>query len=233
MDYTIKAEARKAKRGATAIAPAVAVYLTVALIASAILTASARHVPYYDIDLAITRRLQSYQVPWFDRLMGLVCALGYPIQANILGIVAIGMLYAIGLRWEAVTALFSAITSSLTALGLVLYVNRPRPSENLVRVSNHLPTTSFPSGHTLIFTAVVGFLGYLAFHSPLPKLMRLPLIGVLGAIVLLMGPARIYSGEHWASDVTAGYLIGSTWLALTIKFYQWGKPRYFNTFKRK
>ncbi len=77
-----------------------------------------------------------------------------------------------------------------------------------------LPTTSFPSGHTLIFTAVVGFLWYLIHQSRLPILLRLTLLTASGGIVVLMGTARIYSGEHWASDALAGHLIGGSWLAI-------------------
>ena len=44
------------------------------------------------------------------------------------------------------------------AYAMILFANRPRPSPDLVRVKHKMWTTSFPSGHTLIFTSVVGFL---------------------------------------------------------------------------
>lgn len=229
MKTTIEAQASKAKQGTRALAPFIVVYVTLALFASAIMTMSARKVPYYHFDLAITRRLQAYRSPWFERLVGLICSIGYPAQANVLGITLLGLLYGLGYRWEAISTLFATLGSSLTSLALVLYVNRPRPSDKLVRVSNELPTTSFPSGHTLIFTAVLGFLTYLVIKSSWPRILRAPLLLVLSGIVGLMGPARIYSGEHWASDVAAGYLIGSTWLALSVKFYHWGQRRFLTT----
>jgi membrane-associated phospholipid phosphatase len=43
----------------------------------------------------------------------------------------------------------------------------------------------------------------------------------------MMGLSRIYQGQHWFSDVMGAYLLGSLWLALTIRLYRWGKPRYF------
>lgn len=233
MENNIFAQTKKAETGVRRLSPVIIVYLALALSASAALSFAARKIPYFDLDLIITRRLQAFRPKWFDRLMGLVCDLGYPAQANAFGIVVIGLLYRLGLQWEAVTTVFATLGSALTALALLLYVNRPRPSEELVRVNNHLPTTSFPSGHTLIFTAVVGFLSYLALKSQLPRLVRAPVILLMGAVVVLMGPARVYSGEHWTSDVIAGYLVGSAWLAAAIRFYHWGKPRYFRNHSRK
>ncbi len=141
------------------------------------------------------------------------------MQANTLGALLLFALYRAGLRWEAVSTGFATVGSALLALVLVWWVDRPRPTSDLVRISHTLPSTSFPSGHVLIFTAVIGFLWYLVYKSRLPVIVRLPLLAGLGGIVGLMGPARIYSGEHWASDVLASYLLGSSWLALSIRFY--------------
>ena len=35
-------------------------------------------------------------------------------------------------------------------------------------------------------------------------------------------------GEHWASDVLAGYLLGFIGLILTIWFYRWAQTRFGN-----
>jgi membrane-associated phospholipid phosphatase len=53
------------------------------------------------------------------------------------------------------------------------------------------------------------------------------LLVALSLLIALMGPSRIYLGQHWFSDVMGAYLFGSLWLALTIRFYRWGKRRYF------
>ena len=40
-----------------------------------------------------------------------------------------------------------------------------------------------------------------------------------------MSVARIYTGQHWASDALAGCLLGGLWVAATIRIYTWGEAR--------
>jgi membrane-associated phospholipid phosphatase len=44
-------------------------------------------------------------------------------------------------------------------------------------------------------------------------------------LVGMIGPSRIYVGEHWASDVVGAYLLGSVWLAFSVLVYRWGARR--------
>jgi membrane-associated phospholipid phosphatase len=45
-------------------------------------------------------------------------------------------------------------------------------------------------------------------------------------MITLIGPARIYVGQHWAGDVITAYLLGSIWLAFSVLIYRWGRPRF-------
>ena len=45
----------------------------------------------------------------------------------------------------------------------------------------------------------------------------MPLLVVFGALILAVGPARIYEQAHWPSDVAAGYLLGAFWLLLLVQ----------------
>jgi undecaprenyl-diphosphatase len=77
----------------------------------------------------------------------------------------------------------------------------------------------------LNFTVFAGLLCYLAWVRLAPSALRTTLVALLLVMIALMGAARIHSGEHWASDVLGGYLIGGLWLAATIEIYRWGRRR--------
>jgi membrane-associated phospholipid phosphatase len=96
-----------------------------------------------------------------------------------------------------------------------------------VTVLQQLNSYSFPSGHVLTYTAFFGFLLFLTFTLLKPSTARVFLLIILGGLVTLIGLSRIYVGDHWASDVTGAYLLGSLFLVLCIYVYRWGKPKFF------
>jgi undecaprenyl-diphosphatase len=48
---------------------------------------------------------------------------------------------------------------------------------------------------------------------------RTTLLITSAAFVVLIGPSRMYLGDHWASDVLGAYLIGGVLLGLAVGFY--------------
>ena len=54
---------------------------------------------------------------------------------------------------------------------------------------------------------------------------RILLLLVSAAFVVLVGPSRIYLGDHWASDVLGSYLIGGVLLGVTLWIYLRFKER--------
>jgi undecaprenyl-diphosphatase len=80
---------------------------------------------------------------------------------------------------------------------------------------------SFPSGHTVHYVVFFGFLWFLAFTPLRLPGLRWAMLGLLAGMMLLVGPARIYRGAHWASDVLGGYLLGAALLLGNISLYRW------------
>ena len=92
-------------------------------------------------------------------------------------------------------------------------VERPRPSPELVEVTSHASGSSYPSGHTAVTAALFGLLFFLIPVVILWRPLRWTLQAGCVLIVLAAGPARVYVGVHWPSDVLGGYLV--TFLLLT------------------
>jgi membrane-associated phospholipid phosphatase len=132
------------------------------------------------------------------------------------------VLVMLALRWR-VEALFLGIASlgGFTAEVVKYLVVRPRPVPEFADISFPLHTSSFPSGHVAGYVTFYGFAFYLAYtllrrDNPLRWLV----LTVCGLMVVLVGPSRVYMGQHWASDALAGYFLGFAWLLLSIQLHR-------------
>lgn len=192
-----------------------------------LLTFLVKTIPSFPIDLAITRFIQSINLPFFDTFMYLISWPGYPPQSFIVSAVALLIIYFLGLRWEAVAGLVAAILPAALDAIVKDYIRRPRPTVDLVHVFRILNSYSFPSGHVMFYVGFFGYLWFLAYTLLKQSRWRTFLLGIYGILILMVGPSRIYLGQHWPSDVLGAYLLGSLTLVAIIQFYRWGKTRYF------
>lgn len=180
-----------------------------------------------EIDLQITKVIQWIALPPFALLMRMVSWPGFNPQVVIIAGLIIMVLYALGLRWEAVMALTAAVSSTAINLLLKDLIQRPRPLPDQVTVFASLTSFSFPSGHVMFYVGFFGFLGFLAYHLLKPSLGRSLLLAFFSGLVFLIGLSRIYLGQHWASDVVGAYLLGGLTLIAIIQVYLWGRTRSF------
>ena len=193
--------------------------------AFAALAVLAHGVPYFAIDLTITRQIQAIQAGWFDRVLLPLNVIGFPPLVGILYGTITLLILAAGARWEAAACGFATLGAAGLNTLVKDLVARPRPSPDLIHVAHQLPGYGFPAGHVLNMTAFVGFLCYLTVARLAPSWPRTALIVLLVAMMVVMGIARIDAGEHWPSDVLGGYVLGFLWLATTVEFYRWGRRR--------
>jgi membrane-associated phospholipid phosphatase len=189
-------------------------------VAALALTFAARHRPPFPVDVAITRAVQNLPGPWIAGLLSGLSTIGFPPLVDVVyGLIAIGI-FATGRRREGVAA--ALVAGGGAALNFIFkeIAVRPRPSVDLVRVARDVPGSSFPAGHVLNATAFLGFLTYLAWKEMRPSWRRTGIVALLAIAIAGMGLARIYSGEHWASDVLGGYLLGGIWLYAGARGYE-------------
>jgi membrane-associated phospholipid phosphatase len=203
-------------------------YVVIAVIALAALFALVWNVPYFTIDLSVTRAVQSISWPGFAVLMEIISFLGSGVQSWAMVTLVILFLFIVGLRWESVGAAIAGIGGPAADTVAKAIVHRARPSADLIHVVQTVSGYSFPSGHVVFYTAFFGFLMFLAYSLLKERVMwRWVVLVILGFLVATVGVSRIYLGAHWFSDVLGAYLLGSLWLSLTIVIYRWGKPRFF------
>lgn len=176
-------------------------------------------------DIAITLRVQRVRSPWLARLMEIVSWPGFSPQSRLIPPTAALALWLLRLRLEAIFALLAWGTAFLSTV-VKSIMRRPRPADPTIQVAvAKLAGSSFPSGHTLAYVGVYGFLSYLAYTLVRPALLRLPLVAFFTGLVALVGPSRVYEGHHWPTDVLASYLLGFSYLIGLTALYRRLKAR--------
>jgi len=166
-------------------------------LAFAMLAVAAHRVPYFAVDLAITRAIQSVSLQWLDVPLWTLNAMGFPPVVGIVYGLLIASIFVAGARWEALSSGFAVLGGVALNHASKLLVARPRPSIELIAVEHqHIANSSFPAGHVLNFTALAGFLCCLVALRMAQSWQRTTLVSSLIALIVLMGVARIDSGEN-------------------------------------
>jgi len=182
---------------------AVAAVLTVAIIANS----------QPSQDLAVMNWITGWDVPGLNAIFTVVNLLTSLEAGMVYSVVGLaGLLIARMQRLALAFVLVGVLVGVFAFLGdyaLSALVERSKPLTGS-------EVSSYPSGHVFGGTLLFGFLAFLAFeHRSQPKISIV--IAVLSILlVIAVGPSRIYEGDHWPSDVAAGYLFAG--IALTILF---------------
>ena len=117
--------------------------------------------PRMERDVVTTIRVQRLRHPILTILMRVVSWFGFRPQSLVLPAAAVGGIWLIGFRREARYLCFAWL-GSLVSYTTKRFVRRPRPSgEGIIVQLANLRDSSFPSGHTLNYTAFWGFFAYL------------------------------------------------------------------------
>lgn len=156
------------------------------------------------------------RTPFLERALTTFTDIGGPVGMPILATVIIAIMVW---RWRSRTPLVLGLVAAAGSLAMTTVgkhlIGRSRPPRELA-VPPFENSPSFPSGHTLNATVIIGVLVYVwLLHLTTARARAWAL--VIGTFfVVAMGLSRVYLGHHWLTDVIAGWLIGLGWLATVI-----------------
>lgn len=171
-------------------------------------------------DLAMTRRIQRINSPTIARGMNLVSWLGFRPQSLLLPGLSVVLAGVFSSRRDA-RYLIVAWAASLLSYTTKLLVRRPRPGGEGINVTKaDLRDSSFPSGHVLHYVVFWGFVAYLLMVKLAPRRWRWLPVVYLNALIVLVGPSRVYLGHHWFTDVLGSYSLGSGLLLTLIGLHR-------------
>jgi membrane-associated phospholipid phosphatase len=182
--------------------------------AAAVLTTIVILHPYLTLDATVERDIQATNLGPLTLTFPFLSWLGGPGGVPMQVVVIILVLLLNRRAWVLALA---ALAGGLSYLVIVNLVNRPRPTVGqILRVTEHPGSTSYPSGHLIFITISAAVLMLCLGYKYLPRWARPIGWALLAGIVLATGLDRIYVGAHWPTDVLAGVLIATAWLSLVV-----------------
>ena len=126
------------------------------------------------------------------------------------------LLYFLFIRhhsWLSVQVAAISLSSLLLMIILKKLFRRKRPLEPLLHAVRGL---SFPSGHAIMSVSFFGLLIYIINNTVENASLITAITAALVVLIFLIGFSRIYLRVHYASDVLSGFIIGTSWLLISI-----------------
>jgi membrane protein DedA with SNARE-associated domain/membrane-associated phospholipid phosphatase len=166
------------------------------------------------VDLSVFHFLQDLRTASVDRLMIVITEMG-----SVGVLLPLAIVVALWLAWRR-NWRTAAYWVGVTAFGEVLVqllkftLGRHRPLDLYTGVERF----SFPSGHAVVSTVMLGFLAFLLSRLQ-PMATRLVIGATAGLYVTLVAFSRLYLGAHWLSDVIGGIALALAWIALVSMVY--------------
>lgn len=115
--------------------------------------------------------------------------------------------------WFSIRVASISLSSLLLMFLFKKIFHRKRP---LYPLRNPAKGLSFPSGHAIMSVTFYGLLIYIIDQTVAGKTAKIAMIVSLLGLIKTIGFSRIYLRVHYASDVLAGYIIGSSWLLISL-----------------
>lgn len=169
-----------------------------------------------NLDIPALQFAQQLRSPDLDAAVTAFTNIGGGIGMPILASLLTAWLIYLGRNWRPLilVAGAAAVSITATAVGKGL-IGRARP-DHIDAVPPFETSPSFPSGHTLNTTVVIGVLVYVMCLQFEVLWARITAITAGTLFIIAMGLSRVYLGHHWLTDVVAAWLLGLAWLGIVI-----------------
>ncbi len=169
----------------------------------------------YDANSPVFHLLQNLRGPRLNIMAAFITELG---DKQVITVTSLMMLlyFTIKRQWYAawhLIIIFILIFSSVWLLKHAFYSPRP---QGFMLVNSE---SSFPSGHVILSTGMVGFLAFI-YAQCLQKQWRWIPYTVWSILVILVALSRLILGTHWFCDVIASICLGASLLLLAIVSYR-------------
>lgn len=95
-----------------------------------------------------------------------------------------------------------------------------------------LTVPGFPSGHSISAVLLYGLLAYLLVPKIPTRFWKAVVILIAILIIAYIGFSRVFTGDHYLSDVLSGYALGLAWGGLVYTSIEWFTKRNSNRLRR-
>jgi membrane protein DedA with SNARE-associated domain/membrane-associated phospholipid phosphatase len=172
------------------------------------------HDPITQFDIELAHALHGYSSAAVLTIANTVTLAGSPGVILPLALV-VGAILIQKRQWVFLVGWLTALAGGAALdAALKMLFRRPRPVWEDPWALAH--GWSFPSGHAMGSLVTYGMIAYLAVATQKQWSVRVPVIGAMTLLIVLIGLTRLYLGVHYFSDVVGGYAAGAVWLASCI-----------------
>jgi membrane-associated phospholipid phosphatase len=175
------------------------------------------------LDHSVAEFFARHHSPNVTHIVWVVTSIGNEVTLALATLLLLSFTVWRGRYRDTLLVLSGMAGASALTLGFKHVVKRARPGADFRAPgagADH--SYSFPSGHTLNTTVFVILLVAVLLPHLRARRSRVGAGAAAAVVAVAVGLSRLYLGYHWATDVLAGLLLGTTWaLALVAWSRHW------------